>query len=102
MQITITGHHIEVTPALKDYIHEKMEKVHKRFSNITAAHVTLTVAKKFQQKAEATLHLAKAEIFASSESEDLYAAIDLLVDKLDRQVVRHKEKLKSHDGGDLI
>jgi putative sigma-54 modulation protein len=102
MQITITGHHIDVTPALNDYIHQKLEKVHKRFSNITTAHITLTVEKKFLQKAEATLHLAKAEIFAASESEDLYAAIDLLVDKLDRQVVKHKEKLQNHDGGDLI
>ncbi len=102
MQITITGHHIEVTPALKDYVHEKLEKVHKRFSNITTAHVTLTVAKKFQQKAEATLHLAKTEIHANCEAEDMYAAIDLLVDKLDRQVIKHKEKMQSHDSGDLI
>ncbi len=102
MQVTITGHHIEVTPALKDYVTEKLEKVHKRFSNITTAHVTLTVAKKFQQKAEATLHLAKGEIHAECESEDMYAAIDLLVDKLDRQVIKHKEKMQNHDNGDLI
>ena len=102
MQVNITGHHIELTPALKNYINEKLEKVQKRFSNITTVHVTLTVAKKFQQKAEATLHLAKAEIFAASEAEDMYAAIDLLIDKLDRQVVKHKEKMQNHDGGDLI
>ena len=102
MHITITGHHIEITPALNEYIHEKLEKVHKRFANITMAHVTLSVEKKFQQKAEATLHLAKAEIFATSESEDMYAAIDLLIDKLDRQVVKHKEKRQSHDNDTLI
>jgi putative sigma-54 modulation protein len=101
MNITITGHHVEVTPALRDYVNEKLEKVHKRFANITSAHVTLTVAKKFQQKAEATLHLAKSEIYANCEAEDMYAAIDLLTDKLERQVVKHKEKMQNHDGGDL-
>lgn len=101
MQLNITGHHIEVTPALKDYIHEKIEKVHKHFSNITHVHVILTVAKKFQHKAEATLHLAQANIFATAESEDMYAAIDLLIDKLDRQVLKHKEKMQKHDG-DLL
>ena len=101
MQVNITGHHVELTPALKDYINEKLEKVHKRFSNITNAQVTLSVEKKFHQKAEATLHLAKAEIFATSEAEDMYAAIDLLVDKLDRQVVKYKEKMQNHNGGDL-
>lgn len=103
MQINITGHHVEITPALRDYVNNKMQKIHRLFSNITNVHVTLSVDKKFQQKAEARMNLAKAEIFAASESENMYAAIDLLIDKLDRQVVKHKEKMNHHgDGEDLV
>jgi putative sigma-54 modulation protein len=99
MQVNITGHHVEVTPALRDYVNQKLEKIHRRFSNITSIHVTLTVDSKFLQKAEAQINLAKAELFAKSESENMYAAIDLLIDKLDRQVVKHKEKLNGHGHG---
>lgn len=104
MQINITGHHIEVTPALHNYVTKKLQKIHNHFSNITIVHVTLSIEnKKFQQRAEATLHLAKAkgEIFAESEAEDMYAAIDLLIDKLDKQVIKHKEKLSQHGDGQL-
>lgn len=100
MQINITGHHVEVTPALHTYVNEKFEKIHRLFSNITSVHVTLTVDKKYQQKAEAEVNLARAKLFASSESEDMYAAIDLLIDKLGRQVVKHKEKLNGHGDGE--
>lgn len=100
MQINITGHHVELTPALRDYVHNKMEKVHRVFSNITNVHVILSVDKKFQQKAEARLHVARAEIIAESESENMYAAIDTLMDKLERQVVKHKEKLSNHGDGE--
>lgn len=100
MQINITGHHVELTPALRSYVNQKLEKVQKRFNNITSVHVTLSVDKKYQQKAEAQVNVARASLFASSESEDMYAAIDLLVDKLDRQVVRHKEKLNNHGDGE--
>lgn len=98
MQLNITGHHVEVTPALKSYVQEKIQKIQKRFSNITNVHVTLTVETKTLQKAEAIVNLAKAEIYASSEHEDMYAAIDGLIDKLDRQVIKHKEKLSDHTG----
>jgi len=100
MQINITGHHVEITPSLRDYVNQKIEKIHRRFSNITSVHVTLSVDKKYQQKAEAQVNLAKGELFASSESEDMYASIDLLIDKLDRQVVKHKEKLNGHGDGE--
>lgn len=100
MQIQITGNHIEVTPALKSYVNEKIEKIHKKFSNITSVHVTLTIDKKFQQTAEAHVNLARGELHAISEDKDMYAAIDRLIDKLDKQVVRHKEKLGDHGNGE--
>lgn len=103
MQLNITGHHIDITPALRDYVQNKMEKIQRYFSNITNVHVILTVDKKFQQKAEARINLARAEIFAESEAKDMYEAIDLLIDKLDRQVIKHKEKMNNHgDGEELI
>lgn len=102
MQVNITGHHVEITPSLRDYVNNKIEKIHRHFNNITNVHVTLSVDKKFQQKAEAVIKLAKGEIFADSESEDMYAAIDLLIDKLDRQVIKHKEKLSQHNNGDEL
>lgn len=101
MQINITGHHVELTQPLRDYVTEKLNKIHKRFSNITNVNVTLSVDKKFQQRAEATMHLSRAEIHAESESENMYAAIDMLVDKLDRQVIKHKEKMSNHGDGEL-
>lgn len=103
MQINLTGHHVDITPALRDYVTNKFQKIQRYFSNITNVHVILSVDKKFQQKAEARLHLARAEVFAESEADDMYAAIDLLIDKLDRQVLKHKEKMKQHgDGEDQI
>jgi len=100
MQLNITGHHVDLTPPLKAYIEEKFEKIHRHFSNITNVHVTLTIDKKFQQKAEARINLAKGEIIAESESVDMYAAIDALIEKLDRQVIKHKEKMKEHRNGE--
>lgn len=102
MQINITGHHVEVTPALQSYVQEKIEKIHKRFSQITNVHVTLTVETKTIQRAEATINLAKGNIHATSEHENMYAAIDGLIDKLDRQVIKHKEKLNHHSGNGQI
>lgn len=108
MQINITGHHVEITSALRDYVNQKFEKIHRRFSNITSIHVTLTIDSRNQQKAEAEVNLAKGKLFASSSSrsDNMYAAIDLLIDKLDKQVVKHKEKLNDHNhhrnGEDLV
>lgn len=100
MQINITGHHVEVTPALKEYVTSKFQKIQRHFSNITNVHVILSVDKKFQQKAEATVNISRSELFAESQDEDMYAAIDALIDKLDRQVIKHKEKLHNHGNGD--
>lgn len=102
MQINITGHHVDVTPALTDYVNSKMEKIQRHFPHITSISVTLTVDKKYQQRAEAQVRLPKGDIHAESESENMYAAIDTMVDKLDRQVIKLKEKMSNHGDGDLI
>ena len=95
MQINLTGHHIEITDSLRNYVDTKFSKLERHFDHISNVHVILNV-EKLAQKAEATMHLSGAEVFASSENQDMYAAIDSMVDKLDRQVIRHKEKLKKH------
>lgn len=97
MQLNLTGHHVDITPALRDYVNAKIEKVERHFDNVTDAHVILTV-EKLRHKAEATINVSGGSIFADSVEDDMYAAIDGLVDKLDRQVKRHKEKLKAHHG----
>ncbi|MBE7214103.1 ribosome hibernation promoting factor [Shewanella psychropiezotolerans] len=95
MQINLTGHHIEITTSLRQYVEEKFTKLERHFDQINNVHVILNV-QKMQQKAEAKLHLAGGEVFAMSENADMYAAIDSLIDKLDRQVIKHKEKLTKH------
>lgn len=95
MQLNLTGHHVEITEPLRTYVDEKMAKLERHFDHITNVHVILNV-EKLTQKAEATVHLHGGEIFAEAEHQDMYAAIDALVDKLDRQVIKHKEKLKRH------
>ncbi len=95
MQITVSGHHVDVTPALREYVNNKLTRLQRHFDNITNTDVTLTV-EKLIQKAEGTVHVAGADLFAASESEDMYAAIDQLADKLDRQLIKHKEKNRGH------
>jgi putative sigma-54 modulation protein len=95
MNINITGHHIEVTPALRDYVTSKLDRVLRHFDHVTAVHVILSV-EKLRQKAEATLHVRGKDIFVEAEDESLYASIDALADKLDRQILKHKEKKTEH------
>jgi putative sigma-54 modulation protein len=95
MQINITGHHLDVTPALRAFTEEKFDKLHRHFDQITSINVVFDV-EKLRQIAEATVFVARGELHASAESEDLYAAIDSLVDKLDRQLIKHKEKSRNH------
>jgi putative sigma-54 modulation protein len=95
MQLKITGHHIEVTESLETYIKEKMEKVKRHFDQVLNIQVILEV-QKLTHKAEASIHVSGNHIFADATSEDMYTAIDNLVEKLDRQVVKHKEKTKGH------
>ncbi|MBC3765243.1 ribosome hibernation promoting factor [Neptunicella marina] len=95
MQINLTGHHVEITDSLRNYVDTKFTKLERHFDHINNVHVILNVEKQCQ-KAEATLHLQGAEVFATAEKPDMYAAIDTLIDKLDRQVIKHKEKMNRH------
>lgn len=101
MNLQISGHHLEVTPAIREYVTGKLERVTRHFDHVIDVNVILTV-EKLKQKAEVTVHLSGKDIFVESIEEDLYAAIDSLVDKLDRQVQKHKQKLQDHHRGDKI
>ena len=91
MQLNITGHHIDLTDSLKDYVSTKLQKLERHIDSISNVQVTLSVLKQ-RQIAEATLHISGADIHGTAEHEDMYASIDMLVDKLDRQILKHKEK----------
>jgi putative sigma-54 modulation protein len=95
MQLDVTGHHVEVTPALKDYVQTKLERIERHFDHVTDVHCILTV-EKLRHKAEATVQVSGGRLYADATEEDMYAAIDGLIDKLDRQVKKHKEKLCDH------
>jgi putative sigma-54 modulation protein len=95
MHLNVTGHHIEVTVALRGYLEKKLDRIARHFDQVIDVHCVLTV-EKLRQKAEATLHVSGNAIHADATEEDMYAAIDLLMDKLDRCVKKHKEKLTDH------
>jgi putative sigma-54 modulation protein len=95
MKLDLTGHHVEINETLRSYVQNKFEKLERHFDHVTGIHVVLTVSK-LEHRAEATLNVSRAKLFADAVEEDMYAAIDCLVDKLDRQVKRHKEKLSNH------
>ena len=95
MQVSLSGHHVEITDSMRAYVNEKIERLERHFDQALDIHVVLTV-EKMRHRAEATLHVSGGNLHADDEQEDMYAAIDGLVDKLDRQGIKHKEKLKSH------
>ncbi len=95
MQVSVTGHHVEVTDSLRTHVEEKIGKLKRHFDNVTDVHVILTV-EKLEKKAEATVQVSGAKLFADDTQEDMYQAIDNMVDKLDRQIIKHKEKTGSH------
>lgn len=95
MQINLTGHHVEITESLRDYVDTKFAKLERHFDHINNVYVVLTV-EKLDQKAESTVHLNGTEIHASATNTDMYASIDILIDKLDRQVLKYKGKLANH------
>lgn len=97
MQIQLTGHHVDITPALRQFVTDKMERLARHFDHVNNVYVILSV-EKLRQKAEATIHLSRGTVFADAEAEDMYAAIDILVDKLDRQVKKQKEKNTDYRG----
>ena len=95
MQVNLTGRHVELTDSLRNYVLSKFERIERHFDHITNVNVILDV-EKLRQKAEASFHISGHDIYADAEHEDMYAAIDSLVDKLDRQLLKHKEKMQSH------
>ncbi len=101
MQLSITGHHVDLTDSLNTYINQKFERLERHYDHITHVHVILTL-EKMNHLAEATAHVTGAELFATAEAKDMYAAIDMLVDKLDRQILKHKEKLVDRHNGSHI
>ncbi len=95
MHINITGHHLNVTPALRAYVTEKMQRLIRHFDQVNSINVILSV-EKLQQQAEATVNAGGRTLFATDSAMDMYASIDGLVDKLDRQVRRYKDRITDH------
>ena len=95
MQMHLSGHHVEVTPALRSYVEKKLARILRHCDQLIDVQCTLTV-EKLQHKAESTVHLRGASIHAAAIDSDMYAAIDVLADKLDEQVKRHKGKVRAH------
>jgi putative sigma-54 modulation protein len=100
MNLTISGHHLEITPALRSYVTTKLDRISRHFDQVVDIKVLLTVdnikEKDHRQKAECNIHVKGKDIFAESSHADLYAAVDELADKLDRQVLRYKTKVQEH------
>jgi putative sigma-54 modulation protein len=100
MNLTISGHHLEVTPALRSYVTGKLDRITRHFDQVVDVKVLLTVVKQKEkekrQRAECNIHVKGNDLFAESSHQDLYAAVDDLVDKLDRQVVKHKNRILDH------
>lgn len=95
MNLNLTGHHLDITPALRDYVLSKLERISNHFDQVIDVKVTLTV-EKLAQKAEATIHVPGNDLHAECSNGDMYSAIDLLADKLDRQILKFKEKISDH------
>jgi len=95
MQVSLSGHHVEITDSIRNYVNEKVERLDRHFDQAMDIHIVLTV-EQLRHKAEATLHVSGNNLHADDVQETMYAAIDGLVDKLDRQGKKHKEKIKSH------
>jgi len=95
MNLSLTGHHLEITPAMRDYVHSKLERVTNHFDQVIDVKVTLSV-EKLQHKVEATMHVPGNDLHVTCTDENMYSAIDMLADKLDRQVLKHKEKQGDH------
>ncbi|MCM0043154.1 MAG: ribosome-associated translation inhibitor RaiA [Burkholderiaceae bacterium] len=100
MNLKISGHHLELTPALREYVETKLERITRHFDNVIDITVILAVdsssEKEKRQRAEINLHMRGKDLHVESEAQDMYAALDLLMDKLDRQVLKHKSKIQDH------
>jgi putative sigma-54 modulation protein len=94
MNLHLTGHHVEITPAIRDYVVGKLERINRHFDHVIDVNVIMTV-QKLAQMIEANVHLSGKDIHVRCNDGDMYAAIDQLIDKLDRQVIRHKERFQA-------
>lgn len=95
MNLNISGHHVDVSAPMRDYVLTKLKRLERHFDHLISAEVILSV-EKISQRAEATIHASGADLHAEATQDDMYAAIDLMTDKLDQQTRRHKEKLRDH------
>ena len=98
MNLNLTGVHLDITPAIREYVNAKLDRINRHFDHVIDVNVILSV-EKLKQKIEANVHLSGKDIFVECDDADMYAAIDALVDKLDRQILKHKERNFEHRGG---
>jgi putative sigma-54 modulation protein len=98
MNLHLTGHHVEITPAIRDYVVSKLERINRHFDHVIDVNVIMTV-EKLDQKIEANVHVSGKDIHVRCNDGDMYAAIDALIDKLDRQVIKHKERFQVNRHG---
>ena len=95
MNLQLTGHQLPITPAIREYVEVKLQRITHHFDNVIDVNIIMSV-EKLEQKVEATVHVRGRDIFCEASAKDMYAAIDGLVDKLDRTIIKHKEKTLSH------
>ena len=100
MNLKISGHHLELTPSLREYVQNKLERIKRHFDNVIDVTVILAVddntEKDKRQRAEINVHMRGKDLHVESEAQDMYSAIDMLMDKLDRQVLKHKDRIQDH------
>ena len=95
MNVQVSGHYVEVTQPIRDYVLSKLERVQRHFDQVIEINVVLSV-QKLRHKAEISVHMPGKDIHVESDDADMYAAIDLMMDKLDRQIIKHKQKAYAH------
>jgi len=95
MQLNLSGHHLDITTSIRQHTSDKLTKIKHHFDNVMNVNMTLEVQKNLQT-AEATIHVSGADLFAKAQSNDMYVSIDKLINKLDSQIIKHKEKLHNH------
>lgn len=95
MNLNLSGHHVTITPAIRGHVESKLERITRHFDHVIDVKVILSV-EKMRQRAEVTVHVSGKEIFVENEDENLYVAIDLMASKLDRSILKHKDKVRSH------
>lgn len=101
MNLHFTGHHVQITPAIREYAGAKLARITHHFEHVIDINVIMSV-EKLRQKVEATVHVRGKDFFCESTAEDMYAAIDTLADKLDRTIIKHKEKIRAHRHADVV